>query len=54
VDPKSADYLKFLVPTPGCTSNCGVNTADPTFAGGKQCNLNYAQIFLIDWGLLKE
>ncbi len=38
VDPKSADYLKFLVPTPGCTSNCGVNTADPNFPGGKQCN----------------
>jgi len=38
VDPKSPDYLKFLFPTVGCTVNCGVNTADPTFAGGKQCN----------------
>jgi len=38
VDPKSPDYLKFLFPTVGCTTNCGVNTADPTFAGGAQCN----------------
>jgi hypothetical protein len=38
VNPKSQDYLKFLVPNPGCTTNCGVSTADPTFAGGKQCN----------------
>jgi hypothetical protein len=38
VDPKSPNYLHFLVPNPGCTVNCGVDTADPAFAGGKQCN----------------
>jgi hypothetical protein len=38
VDPKSPNYLKFLFPSVGCTTNCGVNTADPTFAGSKQCN----------------
>ena len=38
VDPNSPNYLKFLFPSVGCTTNCGVNTADPTFAGGKQCN----------------
>ena len=38
VDPNSSNYLKFLFPSVGCTTNCGVNTADPTFAGGKQCN----------------
>jgi hypothetical protein len=38
VDPNSPNYLKFLVPSPGCTTNCGINTADPSFAGGKQCN----------------
>jgi hypothetical protein len=38
VDPNSSNYLKFLFPSVGCTVNCGVNTADPTFAGGQQCN----------------
>jgi hypothetical protein len=38
VDPDSPNYLKFLVPNPGCTTNCGVNTADPSFPGSQQCN----------------
>jgi hypothetical protein len=38
VNPNSPNYLKLIFPSPGCTSNCGVSTADNTFPGGAQCN----------------
>jgi len=39
VDPDSPNYLKFMVPNPGCTTNCGVDTADPSFPGANNATM---------------